>query len=161
MDDIRGAVSRGYGLQSGVEAAITLKTWRAEGKILLAKRASPANGRQLAFISKEPDYYPTNIDLYYLALAYGVTITIVSSANNPQTGSEYITYGEPPLDDTKFILLKRGAQRRNTATPYAIIASPGKLILSIIPSALSESIEANRLNNPNHAPILKVVLNPE
>jgi len=145
--DLRKAVARGYRLLGEEDAEKAAETWRAEGKIGFANMARPITGASLAGTVHQVDYYPTNIDLYYLSIAYGLSIVIASSHTNKHTGTEYIVYGRK---DSKVVLLKRGKQFRNKPMIYMAVTSPGGLTLRTILPALATVIENNRLPNPYH-----------
>ena len=162
-DDLRMAASRGYRLLSNADATKAAETWRAEGKVAMAKSIREATGPTLAAIAKSPEYYPTNIDLYFLSIAYGLTTVIASSAKTRQTGTEFIVYGNGKTqeEEEQVLLLKRGKQFHNKPMLYNVLASPGVLTMRTISQPLQTVIDANRLSNPYHKPIIRAVFNPE
>lgn len=146
-NDLRGAVARGYSVLGKEDADKAAETWRAEGKTGMAKMASPITGQSLAGIVQQADYYPTNIDLYYLSIAYGLSIVVAASRKGEQTGTEYIVYGP---EGGKVVFLKRGKQFINKTMVYMAVTSAGGLTLRIVPPQLAGVIAANRLSNPFH-----------
>lgn len=146
-NDLRRAAARGYSVLSKEDADRAAETWRAEGKTAMAKMASPITGQSLAGIVQQADYYPTNIDLYYLSIAYGLSIVVAASRKGEQTGTEYIVYGP---EGGKVVLLKRGKQFINKPMVYMSVTSAGGLTLRIVPPTLAGVIAANRLSNPFH-----------
>jgi len=146
-NDLRRAAARGYSVLSKKDADKAAETWRAEGKTAMVKMASPITGQSLAGIVQQADYYPTNIDLYYLSIAYGLSIVIAASRKGEQTGTEYIVYGPK---SGKVVLLKRGKQFINKPMVYMAVTSAGGLTLRTIQPALADVIAANRLSNPFH-----------
>lgn len=160
LQAIRAAVSRGYRQLGDADAAKALETWRAEGKLAIAKGISNPTGPQLAAISAQPDYYPTNIDLFFLSIAYGLTIVVASSAKTHQTGTEFIAYGNasPREGAPQVMVLKRGKRHLNKPTLYNLLASPNLFVIRTITPKLQAIIDDNRLSNPYHEAIRKVVL---
>lgn len=151
--DLRRAAARGYSVLGKEDADKAAETWRVEGKTAMAKMASPITGQSLAGIVRQADYYPTNIDLYYLSFAYGLRIVIVASHKGEQTGTEYIVYGP---QDGKVVLLKRGKQFINKPMVYMAVTSAGGLTLRTILPKLASIIAANRLSNPFHERLKKI-----
>jgi len=154
-NDLRKASARGYRVLDSESAEKAAETWRAEGKSHYVKMASPVTGASLAGIVQQAEYYPTNIDLYYLSIAYGLTILVAASHKGTQTGTEYIAYGQ---EGNKVVMLKRGKLFINKPMVYMVVASPGGLTLRTVPPALAEVIGANRLSNPFHVQKKKVVV---
>ena len=157
--DLRKVAARGYRLLDTEDAKKAAETWRAEGKVSFAKMARPITGASLSGIVQQSDYYPTNIDLYFMSIAYGLSIVIASSRTNEQTGTEYIAYGPK---DGKVVLLKRGKQFLNKPMVYMAVTSAGGLTLRTVLPALATVIDNNRLSNPYHErkKLIKITIAP-
>lgn len=158
VQDLRGVIARGYRVLGDGDAAKAMQTWKAEGKGAFAKQAQSPTGPILSSVSQQAEYYPSNIDLFFLSVAYDTTLAIVSSAVNKQTGTEFIVYGPRVMQEGRVLMLKRGKQAHNKPIMYTVVASPGSLTLVSTPAALRTAIADSHLPDPYHSPAKRVVV---
>jgi hypothetical protein len=155
--DVTGSVTRAYKTLSDGDSQRAILTWRAERKLMGRKRVGAVTGEMLSGIAAGPDYAASNIDLFYLAKAFGVTLVIISSKATSQTGTEVIAYSG--LDEEnllkRVVVLKRG--QKGALPLYSLIVSEAASKLDTVLPAFAELIKENLLPQPYHMPPTKVV----
>ena len=155
--EVVGSVTQAYKALSDGDSQRAMLTWRAERKLTGRKRVGAVTGEMLSGISEGPDYAASNIDLFYLAKAFGVTFVIISSKTTSQTGTEVIAYSGLDEDNLlkRVVVFKRG--QKGALPLYSLIVSEKASKLDTVLPAFAKLIRENLLPQPYHMPPTKVV----
>jgi hypothetical protein len=158
--ELKDTIATQYRQLSDSDSKKASLMWRTERKTKQMPRGTDPTGPTLANIVKTDEYHASNIDLFYLAKAFGITIVIISSKITQQTGTEFITYSGAPDERLleNVIVFKRG-QKGLTAV-YSVLASPNEMKLNDLTPALSLAIKENLLHNPYKIPVQIQIPNP-